>query len=167
MMQAASDIFLGWTKGVAANRYLYWRQLRDMKASSVVEAMGPAALVLCTPLRLDARPCARPIRRPDRARAYLGKGIDSINRSPTFGTLRRPERGGLSGLHRRRSIRPARCDRGHLSQAENEKGEVITSIAWVAPGYSRPPRGRMRSVAAIERPRAEHRNMPLGRAEIQ
>src|SRR5262249_14229505 len=33
MMQAASDIFLGWTKGAEANRYLYWRQLRDMKGS--------------------------------------------------------------------------------------------------------------------------------------
>ena len=28
MMQAASDIFLGSTKGVEANRYFYWRQLR-------------------------------------------------------------------------------------------------------------------------------------------
>ena len=33
MMQAASDIFLGWTKGVQADRYLYLRQLRDMKGS--------------------------------------------------------------------------------------------------------------------------------------
>ena len=41
MMQAASDIFLGWTKGVEANRYLYWRQLRDMKGSAVVETMVP------------------------------------------------------------------------------------------------------------------------------
>ena len=41
MMQAASDIFLGWTKGVEANRYLYWRQLRDMKGSAVVETMAP------------------------------------------------------------------------------------------------------------------------------
>ena len=41
MMQAASDIFLGWTKGVEADRYLYWRQLRDMKGSAVVEAMTP------------------------------------------------------------------------------------------------------------------------------
>ena len=33
LMQAASDIFLGWTRGVfQANRYYYWRQLRDMKA---------------------------------------------------------------------------------------------------------------------------------------
>jgi len=44
MMQAASDIFLGWTKGVEANRYLYWRQLRDMKGSADVEAMVPDAL---------------------------------------------------------------------------------------------------------------------------
>ena len=32
MMQAASDIYLGWTKGVQENRWLYWRQLRDMKS---------------------------------------------------------------------------------------------------------------------------------------
>jgi hypothetical protein len=44
MMQAASDIYLGWTKGVEANRYLYWRQLRDMKGSALVEAMTPLGL---------------------------------------------------------------------------------------------------------------------------
>ena len=46
MMQAASDIFLGWTKGVQDNRYFYWRQLRDMKASAEVETMTPVALAL-------------------------------------------------------------------------------------------------------------------------
>jgi uncharacterized protein (DUF2252 family) len=44
MMQAASDIFLGWTKGVRADRYLYWRQLRDMKGSAEIETMLPANL---------------------------------------------------------------------------------------------------------------------------
>jgi uncharacterized protein (DUF2252 family) len=44
MLQAASDIFLGWTKGVEANRYFYWRQLRDMKGSAQVEAMAPVGL---------------------------------------------------------------------------------------------------------------------------
>jgi uncharacterized protein (DUF2252 family) len=44
LMQAASDIFLGWTRGVQANRYYYWRQLRDMKGSAVVELMSPFAL---------------------------------------------------------------------------------------------------------------------------
>ena len=44
MMQAASDLFLGWTRGVQENRYLYWRQLRDMKGSAVVEAMQPLGM---------------------------------------------------------------------------------------------------------------------------
>jgi len=44
MMQAASDIFLGWTKGVDVTRHFYWRQLRDMKGSAVVEAMVPVGL---------------------------------------------------------------------------------------------------------------------------
>jgi uncharacterized protein (DUF2252 family) len=44
MMQAASDIFLGWTKGAQENRYLYWRQLRDMKGSAVVETMKPLGM---------------------------------------------------------------------------------------------------------------------------
>jgi hypothetical protein len=38
LLQAASDIFLGWTRGaVQANRHYYWRQLRDMKGSAPVE----------------------------------------------------------------------------------------------------------------------------------
>ena len=44
MMQAASDIYLGWTKGRDVNRHFYWRQLRDMKGSALVEAMTPPAL---------------------------------------------------------------------------------------------------------------------------
>jgi uncharacterized protein (DUF2252 family) len=45
MMQAASDIFLGWTRGqVEVNRSYYWRQLRDMKGSAEVESMTPVAL---------------------------------------------------------------------------------------------------------------------------
>jgi uncharacterized protein (DUF2252 family) len=44
LMQAASDIFLGWTKGAEADRFLYWRQLRDMKGSVVIETMIPSAL---------------------------------------------------------------------------------------------------------------------------
>jgi uncharacterized protein (DUF2252 family) len=44
MMQAASDIYLGWTKGLDVRRHFYWRQLRDMKGSAVVEGMTPLAL---------------------------------------------------------------------------------------------------------------------------
>jgi sugar/nucleoside kinase (ribokinase family) len=45
MLQAASDIFLGWAKGgVDVSRHYYWRQLRDMKGSADVEAMKPIGL---------------------------------------------------------------------------------------------------------------------------
>ena len=46
LMQAASDIFLGWTVGVDVQRHFYWRQLRDMKGSVLVEAMAPLGLTL-------------------------------------------------------------------------------------------------------------------------
>jgi hypothetical protein len=44
IMQAASDILLGWSKGVQAGYYYYWRQLRDMKGSVDVEVMVPPGL---------------------------------------------------------------------------------------------------------------------------
>ena len=83
MMQAASDIYLGWTKGVQANRYLYWRQLRDMKGSAVVESMGPP------PLRSTRSQCGWTLARaharsgdPIAIAAYLGKD-DGFDRSIT------------------------------------------------------------------------------------
>jgi uncharacterized protein (DUF2252 family) len=45
MMQAASDIYLGWTKGLDVRRNFYWRQLRDMKGSAVVDSMIPLGLI--------------------------------------------------------------------------------------------------------------------------
>jgi uncharacterized protein (DUF2252 family) len=44
VMQATSDIFLGWTTGVDTSRSFYWRQLRDMKGSAEVESMTPRML---------------------------------------------------------------------------------------------------------------------------
>jgi uncharacterized protein (DUF2252 family) len=44
MLQAASDIYLGWTKAHQDGRFMYWRQLRDMKASAAVEQMIPTGL---------------------------------------------------------------------------------------------------------------------------
>ena len=46
MMQAASDIYLGWTKGPDARRHFYWRQLRDMKGSVDVEKATPLGLTV-------------------------------------------------------------------------------------------------------------------------
>jgi uncharacterized protein (DUF2252 family) len=88
MMQAASDIFLGWTKGVEANRYFYWRQLRDMKGSVLVEAMTPLGL------NFYARTCGWTLARaharsgdPVAISAYLG-GNDGFDRSITDFSLR-------------------------------------------------------------------------------
>ena len=85
MMQAASDIFLGWTKGAEANRYLYWRQLRDMKGSAVVEAMVPAGAHV-----LRAQSAAGPWRgrTPDpatrsRSPRTSARRTSSTSRSPT------------------------------------------------------------------------------------
>jgi uncharacterized protein (DUF2252 family) len=44
MMQAASDIFLGWTVGADTSRHYYWRQLRDMKSSISIEVMTAEGL---------------------------------------------------------------------------------------------------------------------------
>jgi uncharacterized protein (DUF2252 family) len=83
MLQAASDIFLGWARGVERNRYYYWRQLRDMKGSADAEAMAPVGL------RFYAGICGWTLARaharsgdPIAIAAYLGEG-DGFDRSIT------------------------------------------------------------------------------------
>jgi uncharacterized protein (DUF2252 family) len=73
LMQAASDIFLGWFRGTAG-RDFYWRQLKDMKGSAVVEGMSPDELVIYAGLCGWALARAH-ARSGDRVRiaAYLGK----------------------------------------------------------------------------------------------
>ncbi|WP_238422849.1 DUF2252 domain-containing protein [Gordonia sp. 'Campus'] len=49
LLQAASDLFLGWSTGIDENgerRDFYVRQLRDGKGSVVVEALGPEGMKL-------------------------------------------------------------------------------------------------------------------------
>jgi hypothetical protein len=43
LMQSASDIFLGWSKG-PHNRDFYVRQLRDMKVAPEVDTMNPSVM---------------------------------------------------------------------------------------------------------------------------
>jgi uncharacterized protein (DUF2252 family) len=83
MMQAASDIFLGWTKGLDVNRHFYWRQLRDMKGSVLVEEMIPLGLTFY------ARTCGWTLARaharsgdPVAIAAYLGAS-DAFDKSIT------------------------------------------------------------------------------------
>jgi uncharacterized protein (DUF2252 family) len=73
LMQAASDIFLGWFRG-KAGRDFYWRQLKDMKGSANVESMSPDELVIYAGLCgwTLARAHARSGDRVQIA-AYLGK----------------------------------------------------------------------------------------------
>jgi uncharacterized protein (DUF2252 family) len=80
MMQAASDICLGWTKGPDGRHY-YWRQLRDMKGAAEVATMTPLGLTLY------ARACGWTLARaharsgdPVAIAAYLGPG-DAFSRS--------------------------------------------------------------------------------------
>lgn len=78
LMQAASDIFLGWQQGPGRDgvrRDFYIRQLRDGKGSAVIEAMTP------TGMTLYGRLCARSLayghaRGGDRIAiaSYLGSG---------------------------------------------------------------------------------------------
>ena len=46
LMQSASDIFLGWTRGRREGRHYYVRQLRDMKMSAPIEGASAAQYVL-------------------------------------------------------------------------------------------------------------------------
>jgi uncharacterized protein (DUF2252 family) len=75
LMQAASDIYLGWTKGYQADRWHYWRQLRDMKGSIDVESLKPFGMAFY------ARQCGWTLARaharsgdPIEIAGYLGKG---------------------------------------------------------------------------------------------
>ncbi|HUN30959.1 MAG TPA: DUF2252 domain-containing protein [Trebonia sp.] len=83
LMQATSDIYLGWARGVDVNRHFYWRQLRDMKGSVVIEEMTPLGLILYG--RLCGWTMARAHARsgdPVAIAAYLGRG-DAFDRAIT------------------------------------------------------------------------------------
>ncbi len=81
LMQAASDIFLGWSKGADTSRHFYWRQLRDMKGSIEVERAQPEGLLAY------AEACGWTLARahartgdPIAISAYLGK-TDAFDRA--------------------------------------------------------------------------------------
>ena len=74
LMQAASDIYLGSTRGGDARHY-YWRQLWDMKESAPIETMTPLALTMYA--QLCGWTLARAHARsgdPVAIAAYLGTG---------------------------------------------------------------------------------------------
>jgi uncharacterized protein (DUF2252 family) len=75
LVQAQSDIFLGWTEGSVAHKHFYVRQLRDWKGSVEIDAVTPKQLVFYADL------CGRTLARghartgdPAAIRAYTGGG---------------------------------------------------------------------------------------------
>ena len=72
-MQAASDIFLGWTRG-PGGKFYYVRQLKDMKGSVDIDELPPAGLIAYADLcgRTLARAHARSAD-PVAIAGYLGK----------------------------------------------------------------------------------------------
>ena len=66
LMQASSDIFLGWLRAQptgGGDQDYYVRQLRDWKVSATIEEMDRRSMDVYGPaLRLDTRPRARPFR---------------------------------------------------------------------------------------------------------
>ena len=110
MMQAASDIFLGWTRGRDANRHFYWRQLRDMKGSAEVESMPPVSL------SFYARICGWTLARaharsgdPIAIAEYLGDN-DQFDRSITDFAKRYAERNELDHRAFAQAIRSGRLE---------------------------------------------------------
>jgi uncharacterized protein (DUF2252 family) len=83
LMQAASDIYLGWTKELDVRRNFYWRQLRDMKGSVDIEAAVPFGLTAYA--RICGWTLARAHARsgdPVAIAAYLGE-TDAFDKSIT------------------------------------------------------------------------------------
>ena len=107
MMQAASDIYLGWTKGIDVNRHFYWRQLRDMKGSVVVETLRPLGLTFYARIcgwTHGTRP--RPFGRPRRHGRLPGRQrrVRQVDHR-LLTALRRSERAGLRGVRQGGPVR--------------------------------------------------------------
>ena len=121
LMQAASDIFLGWLhveSGLDGKpRDFYGRQLKDWKGSAEIEQMVPQGDGhLRQAVRLDARPGARPQRRPDRDRGLPRQRRQLRPRDPrVLKGLRRAERPRLPGARRGSQIRQDHRRNGPLT----------------------------------------------------
>ena len=111
LMQGAGDIFLGWQriKGLdGVIRDYYVRQLHDWKGGAEVEKLSVAGAVVY------ARICGATLARAharwgDRVAiaSYLGKGGASTGRSPSSGSVCRPERARLRSVREGSELRPA------------------------------------------------------------
>ena len=114
LMQATSDVFLGWTRATLVKKDFYVRQLWDMKGSIDTAKMLPAGLATYAhPLRLVARTRPCPDRRfgrdlsLSRQERHLRWRDRRLRRGLRRGQQARPR--GVQGRHRRRDgVRPRR-----------------------------------------------------------
>ena len=160
LMQATSDIFLGWQRAEAGldgqQRDFYVRQLRDWKYSIAIEALIPHGMrIYGAGLRVGAGPGARPVRRPDRHRR-LPRQLRRLRpgHHPVRRRLRRPERTRPPSSRRRRHLRTAHRRTRHVRSrtgrpAVSGAGEAMTAeppespvtegvrsleVRWIFPG---------------------------------
>ena len=143
LMQATSDIFLGWLRvdagidGQAAD--FYARQLKDWKGSAEIEQMVPKGMASYgNALRLDARPRARPQRRPHRDRRLPRQRRQLRPRARrVLQGLRRTERARLPGAEGRGQVRQDRCpNRPLTSICRRRRFRAIDPLS-VAPRWCR------------------------------
>ena len=121
LMQATSDIFLGWLHVDVRARRQASRLLRPsaegLEGIGGDRADGPSSHGhVRQAVRLDARPCARPQRRPDRDRRVprQRRQLRPCHRRVLQG-VRRTERQRLSGSRRGRQIRQDHRPNGPLA----------------------------------------------------
>ena len=145
LMQATSDIFLGWLhidSGLDGKpRDFYGRQLKDWKGSAEIEQMVPEGFGhVRQAVWLDARSCACAERRPDRDRSVprQRRQLRPCNRR-VLKSVRRTKRQRLSGTRRGSQIRQDHRQDGPLTDPR--------------PGRTRPDCGRARA-GRREDPRA-------------
>ena len=187
LMQAASDVFLGWARGGPdGGQDFYVRQLRDMKGSAEIERMSPreldvyAALCGATLARAHARSGQAPA-----IAGYLGRG-DAFDRAvAAFAVrLRRPDRARPPRPHRRdRRGAPRRaggltafgrsaprCRASPTASPQRASGRSCATH-WTASYRSSPHRHRARArVAAVRRrhpARAPRHVTAAGRRDVR
>ena len=140
LMQASSDIFLGWLSARPTgdqDQDYYMRQLRDWKMSAVIEDMSPRAHPrVRQDLWLDARPRPRPFRRSHRDRG-IPRQLGHVRQRTRLlrGDVRRPERKRPRRARSRRRCRKGRGTDRDLIQSSCSN--VSTTLPALRPPSTR------------------------------
>ena len=122
MMQAATDVFLGWTRAPIDGRSFYIRRLKDSRLADIGTQLRVSTAVLRVALRSNARAGACAGRRPGPGVGIhrKGQGIRRSDQRVCRG-LRGPNRDGLAGFLGGDQSWPHHCCR-----AGNEEALIYT-----------------------------------------